>query len=146
MDGYPNLVNARRRLIHSAYRLLDRNIVAWLSPLQGYFQQQKDLSERRQKGTGQWLLAAPEFIDWVSGPRDVLWYSGIRRSSCTALFFVLKLRKHSWSGQNHPHVHLILPFPSVEPLTNFRLQITGRRLFAPNISRATAGRYCLYLL
>ena len=67
-------------MAHPAYQSLDRKVVAWLSPLPGFFQQQQDLSDRRQKGNGHWLLDSPEFSDWVFDSGDVLWYTGIRKS------------------------------------------------------------------
>ena len=39
-------------------------ILQWLSPL-NFAIQQCDLSNRRQAGTGDWLLESPEFQEWI---------------------------------------------------------------------------------
>ena len=40
-------------------------VLQWLSPL-NFKPRQAELSARRQKGTGSWLLESPNFQEWVS--------------------------------------------------------------------------------
>jgi hypothetical protein len=56
---------------------LRREIIEWLSPL-NFLKTQIDVLNRRQTGTGQWLLESAEFKDWVSGSGTTLWCPGIR--------------------------------------------------------------------
>lgn len=56
---------------------LRREIIEWLSPL-NFLKTQIDVLNRRQTGTGQWLLESAEFKDWFSGSGTTLWCPGIR--------------------------------------------------------------------
>lgn len=59
----------------------------WFSPLD-FIPMQNEVSSRRQRGTGQWLLESKEFLNWRSGANGVLWCSGMRKySTCLALLF-----------------------------------------------------------
>jgi hypothetical protein len=51
-------------------------IVDWISPTD-YPAQQSDIISRRQEGTGQWFLDAPEFTGWLSGSKETLFCPGI---------------------------------------------------------------------
>lgn len=51
-------------------------MVGWISPTK-YPAQQSDIIGRRQKGTGQWFLDAPEFTRWLDEPRGTLLCPGI---------------------------------------------------------------------
>jgi hypothetical protein len=51
-------------------------IVEWISPT-NYPAQQSDIIGRRQKGTGQWFLGAPEFARWLDEPKGTLFCPGI---------------------------------------------------------------------
>jgi Cdc6-like AAA superfamily ATPase len=51
-------------------------IMAWLSP-SDYPAQQSDIISRRQEGTGQWFLDAPEVARWLSEPKKTLFCPGI---------------------------------------------------------------------
>ncbi|KAL5377140.1 hypothetical protein DPSP01_009953 [Paraphaeosphaeria sporulosa] len=51
-------------------------IVGWISPTD-YPAQQSDIIGRRQKGTGQWFIDAPEFTRWLGEPRGTLFCPGI---------------------------------------------------------------------
>ncbi|KAF1961004.1 ankyrin [Byssothecium circinans] len=51
-------------------------IVEWISPTD-YPAQQSDIIGRRQEGTGQWFLDAPEFARWLGEPKSTLFCSGI---------------------------------------------------------------------
>jgi hypothetical protein len=55
-------------------RILDeerRKIVKWLSRL-NYWQNQDDTFERRQEGTGEWLLNDSGFQSWIAAATGVL--------------------------------------------------------------------------
>lgn len=52
-------------------------ILDWLSPI-NFFQRQADISQLREKGTGEWLLADPVFKEWESSSGGTLWCHGIR--------------------------------------------------------------------
>jgi hypothetical protein len=53
------------------YKLLE-----WISPTD-YPAQQLDIIKRRQEGTGQWFLDAPEVARWLSEPKGTLFCPGI---------------------------------------------------------------------
>ncbi|KAJ6524804.1 hypothetical protein B0H19DRAFT_1042750, partial [Mycena capillaripes] len=59
-------------------------ILNWLSPI-NFFLQQADISQRREKGTGEWLLADPLFKQWESGSGRTLWCCGIPGAGKTVL-------------------------------------------------------------
>jgi hypothetical protein len=54
-----------------------RNISRWLSPL-NFKAVQGEYLQKRQEGTGQWILESQEFIDWRDGTSEVLWCPGNR--------------------------------------------------------------------
>ncbi|KAF2679335.1 hypothetical protein K458DRAFT_347022, partial [Lentithecium fluviatile CBS 122367] len=51
-------------------------MVEWISPTD-YPAQQSDIIRRRQEGTGQWFLDAPEFARWFGEPKGTLFCPGI---------------------------------------------------------------------
>ncbi|ORY00885.1 hypothetical protein BCR34DRAFT_546658 [Clohesyomyces aquaticus] len=53
-----------------------RNLLEWVSPLD-YPAQQSDVIKRRQEGTGQWFLDAPEVAKWRSEAKATLFCPGI---------------------------------------------------------------------
>lgn len=53
------------------------NILTWFSPL-NFFQIQQNMFWRRAKTTGEWLVDAPGFQDWLAGSVSTLCCSGIR--------------------------------------------------------------------
>jgi hypothetical protein len=54
-----------------------QDILEWLSPLK-FWSKQRDTFERRQEGTGKWLLHDPEFQKWLDGITEILWCPGDR--------------------------------------------------------------------
>ncbi|KAF7297413.1 ANK-REP-REGION domain-containing protein [Mycena indigotica] len=56
-----------------------KTILEWLSPI-NFLVRHQELSETRQRGTGEWILLHPVFLEWKSTPGKVLWCSGIRES------------------------------------------------------------------
>lgn len=62
---------ARRHHEHEQQAILD-----WLT-LNDYSLQQSDLFERRQEGTGEWLLNSCEFQEWVNQTKHTMYCPGI---------------------------------------------------------------------
>lgn len=52
------------------------SLMEWISPT-NFPALQHDLISRRQAGTAQWFLDAPEFAQWISGPNKTLFCPGI---------------------------------------------------------------------
>ncbi|KAH0564763.1 hypothetical protein GP486_001846 [Trichoglossum hirsutum] len=52
-----------------------RAILEWLSTYR-YGRKQAEILERRYVGTGQWLLDAPQYSEWLNGDQSVLWCYG----------------------------------------------------------------------
>ncbi|KAJ7159603.1 ankyrin repeat-containing domain protein [Mycena filopes] len=59
-------------------------LIEWLSPI-NFFLRHADVSQTRQAGTGQWLLAHPDFQEWESGSVGTLWCYGIPGAGKTIL-------------------------------------------------------------
>ncbi|KAF2186071.1 hypothetical protein K469DRAFT_707252 [Zopfia rhizophila CBS 207.26] len=53
-----------------------RRLLEWISSTD-YPAQQSDIIKRRQEGTGQWFLAAPQVATWLSEPQATLFCPGI---------------------------------------------------------------------
>ena len=62
----------------------DLNILNWLAPVD-YATQQSDYIERRQPGTGQWLLNSPEYQQWLKISGRTLFCPGIPGAGKTIL-------------------------------------------------------------
>jgi hypothetical protein len=54
----------------------DREICDWISPL-NFRAKQSDVLDRRQEGTGSWLLEADDFKAWLNETERTLWCLGI---------------------------------------------------------------------
>ncbi|KAI9864361.1 MAG: hypothetical protein M1813_003281 [Trichoglossum hirsutum] len=52
-----------------------RVILEWLSTYR-YGRKQAEILERHYAGTGQWLLDAPQYSEWLNGDQSVLWCYG----------------------------------------------------------------------
>jgi hypothetical protein len=52
-------------------------IVDWLSPLD-FKMKQSEIFQKREDGTGQWLLQSSHFKEWCDGTSETLWCRGIR--------------------------------------------------------------------
>ncbi|KAF2786525.1 hypothetical protein K505DRAFT_289577, partial [Melanomma pulvis-pyrius CBS 109.77] len=77
-------------------------LVEWISPTD-YPAQQSDTIKRRQEGTGQWFLDAPEVAKWLSEPKGTLFCPGIPGAGKTmvaaiAIDYLLKLVRNSSHG------------------------------------------------
>jgi hypothetical protein len=55
----------------------NRHMVNWLSDLD-FEIKQIDLFEKREDGTGEWLLEEPAFIEWLNSTHRTLWCAGDR--------------------------------------------------------------------
>lgn len=62
----------------------EQRILDWITPIE-YATQQRDFSNQRQRGTGQWLLKSPEFNTWVGSEGTTLFCPGIPGSGKTIL-------------------------------------------------------------
>ncbi|KAH8588562.1 ankyrin repeat protein, partial [Bisporella sp. PMI_857] len=62
----------------------DQAILDWLSPID-YTSQQHDFIRRRQPGTGQWLLDAAEYQEWIRVKKKTLFCPGIPGAGKTIL-------------------------------------------------------------
>jgi hypothetical protein len=63
-------------------------ILDWLTPID-YAPQQSDFIERRQVGTGQWLLDSPELQKWIHQNNQALFCPGIPGAGKTILTSIL---------------------------------------------------------
>ncbi|CAI6341291.1 unnamed protein product [Periconia digitata] len=77
-------------------------LLKWISP-SDYPAQQSDIIRKRQDGTGQWVLDAPEFQQWRNESKSTLFCPGIPGAGKTmaaaiAINQLLELKKNSLSG------------------------------------------------
>ncbi|KAK2795967.1 hypothetical protein FQN50_009649 [Emmonsiellopsis sp. PD_5] len=63
-------------------------ILNWITPTD-YAPQQNDYINRRQTGTGEWLLKSPQFQEWVDTKRQTLFCPGIPGAGKTILTSVM---------------------------------------------------------
>ncbi|KAK4101587.1 hypothetical protein N658DRAFT_385173, partial [Parathielavia hyrcaniae] len=59
-------------------------VTTWLSSLD-FAAKQVDFSNRRQPGTGEWLLSDPGFLSWLGGEKQTLWCPGLPGAGKTTL-------------------------------------------------------------
>jgi len=52
-----------------------QRIASWLSSL-NFKAVQNEYIQKRENGTGEWLLESPEFKDWRDGTSETLWCPG----------------------------------------------------------------------
>jgi hypothetical protein len=65
-----------------------QDILDWLSPL-NFWTKQKDTFQRREPGTGEWLLNDPLFTQWRDETNNnILWCPGERKSHLLLAFVV----------------------------------------------------------
>ncbi|KAJ6574297.1 hypothetical protein B0H19DRAFT_985951, partial [Mycena capillaripes] len=92
--------------IHSSEQQINSTertqIIDWLSPI-NFFLRQADISQSRQKGTGEWLLADPHFQQWESGSGKTLWCHGIPGAGKTVLASMIVSHL---SGANFKHKNI----------------------------------------
>ncbi|KAI9777066.1 MAG: hypothetical protein M1839_009117 [Geoglossum umbratile] len=65
-----------------------QNVMAWLSPL-NFSAKQSDVFGRHQEGTGEWLLGADAFKNWLDGSERTLWCPGIPGAGKTVLASII---------------------------------------------------------
>lgn len=80
-------------------RARDEKLLEWISPTD-FPAQQSDFMARRQEGTGQWFLNAPEFGNWLQGPNKTLFCPGLPGAGKTMLTAIAidHLLKLAYSG------------------------------------------------
>ncbi|KAJ6491214.1 hypothetical protein DFH09DRAFT_1003435, partial [Mycena vulgaris] len=88
-DGLGPTLNIGTATVHvqggAEINIRDRDIIInWLSPI-NFFLRQADISRVRAKGTGEWLLKHPLFMQWESGSESTLWCRGIPGAGKTVL-------------------------------------------------------------
>ncbi|KAJ6485270.1 ankyrin repeat-containing domain protein [Mycena vulgaris] len=88
-DGLGPTLNIGTATVHvqggAEINIRDRDIIInWLSPI-NFFLRQADISQVRAKGTGEWLLNHPLFMQWESGSERTLWCHGIPGAGKTVL-------------------------------------------------------------
>ena len=71
-----------------------QSILEWLSPLE-FPAQQSDYIQRRQYGTGEWLLESKEFTEWLVQPQATLICTGIPGAGKTMLASIVI--DHLWN-------------------------------------------------
>ncbi|KAK6514396.1 hypothetical protein TWF506_008791 [Arthrobotrys conoides] len=62
----------------------DLKILEWLTPIE-YGPQQNDIVQKRQPGTGQWLLNSSEYYGWLQNRKQILFCPGIPGAGKTFL-------------------------------------------------------------
>jgi hypothetical protein len=71
-----------------------RAILDWLKP-RDYASQQTDIFNRRQKGTGEWLLRSKEFVHWRDHSKETLFCPGIPGAGKTVMTSIVIDHLHS---------------------------------------------------
>lgn len=56
-------------------------VLKWLSPL-AFGPRLTDMLDRRQEGTGTWLLESQLFTAWINGDVRTIWCPGMREYTC----------------------------------------------------------------
>jgi Cdc6-like AAA superfamily ATPase len=79
-----------------------RTLLAWMSA-PDYSAQQSDIIKRREQGTGQWFIDAPEVSRWLNDPKATLFCPGIPGAGKTmiaaiAIDHLLNSMQHSTYG------------------------------------------------
>ena len=83
-DKSTEIVDGVRELCKHQINLEHQAILDWLTPID-YVPQQSDFINRRQAGTGEWLLDSPEFHTWLNMERQTLFCQGIPGTGKTIL-------------------------------------------------------------
>ncbi|KLJ13510.1 hypothetical protein EMPG_11549 [Blastomyces silverae] len=108
----PQMVEAEER-IKVIFSIECQAILDWLAP-NTYATQQTDFIGRRQEGTGEWLLNADEFKNWISQNKQTLFCPGIPgagKTIVTSIVVDYVDRKFRTSGSGIAYLYC-----------NFRLQ------------------------
>ncbi|KAI0405473.1 hypothetical protein F4802DRAFT_597301 [Xylaria palmicola] len=104
----------REHSVHSEQQL----ILDWITPID-YVTQQSDLINRRQAGTGKWLLDSAEFQAWTDNENQTLFCPGIPGAGKTILTSIVVDNLHTRFDDN-PNVgvaHLYCNFRRAEDQT-----------------------------
>ncbi|KAF2787420.1 ankyrin, partial [Melanomma pulvis-pyrius CBS 109.77] len=76
VSAIPAIQSAVDKVQHEQITVSQRNLLEWISS-SDYPAQQSDIIKRRQEGTGQWFLDAPEVAQWLSKAKATLFCPGI---------------------------------------------------------------------
>jgi hypothetical protein len=76
------------RLQHDQDSAKHHRLLKWISPTD-YPAQQSDIIQRRQKGTGQWFLDAPEVAKWLDKATGTLFCPGIPGAGKTMIAAIM---------------------------------------------------------
>lgn len=83
-DGLTYIQHSQARLNQGEDDRERQTILDWLTHVD-YASQQSDFINRRQAGTGQWLLTSAEYQDWLSTKNETLYCPGIPGAGKTIL-------------------------------------------------------------
>jgi hypothetical protein len=76
-----------------------RDLLEWVSDIQ-YGRHHDEIEERREPGTGDWLVQDERFREWMVSPSSsTLWLQGSRESAQSSKYSI-SLTKASWHGKN----------------------------------------------
>jgi nucleoside phosphorylase len=139
----PTIENKVNKLVQQQDDQKRQEILNWLTPV-NCAMQQSDFLNRRQKGTGQWLLDTEQFQQWVRNEKRTLFCSGIPGAGKTILTSIIidhlerKFRNDSSIGiayfycnfrQQHEQTPLLL-------LSTLLKQLAQGRAFVPESVKA----------
>ncbi|KAF4997410.1 hypothetical protein FDECE_12088 [Fusarium decemcellulare] len=79
-----NIEDGFNRLHNRQMSLDDKAALDWITPID-YAPQQSDIYNRRQPGTGEWLIESDEFQDWLKADQQTLFCPGIPGAGKTML-------------------------------------------------------------
>ena len=82
----------------------DRRLLDWLSPL-NFPAQQSEFFNRRQEGSGQWLLEHDHFKKWVATSKDTLFCPGPPGAGKTILASIVV--DHLWHTVRDHHIGVV---------------------------------------
>jgi hypothetical protein len=109
----------------------ERSIMWWLSPL-NFFRIHDDISNRRQEGTGQWLLESDEFKEWVSSSGKSILCQGIRTTYSKMPSYVTAANRLNIAGAGKT----ILAYEPLPPSTILQ----EKRLIRAHVKQVYCGR------
>ncbi|KAI9765361.1 MAG: hypothetical protein M1840_007441 [Geoglossum simile] len=101
-DIISNVQEGVGKLLRVQHDQEHETILEWLTPID-YMPQQNDYIERRQSGTGQWLLDSSEFQTWLDNGKQTLFCPGIPGAGKT-IFTAVVIGDLTTRFQNDPNI------------------------------------------
>lgn len=83
-ENLENVSNGLDKLVRRQHDQEEQAILDWLTPV-NYAREQRDFINRRQVGTGRWLLDSPKFQTWLRADKQTLFCPGIPGAGKTIL-------------------------------------------------------------